>query len=151
MDITTKEKLVSIAMQEAEKAWETGNSPFGAVLAAADGTIIQIGHNTVKTDNNPLAHAETNVIVQASKKLNTRDLSPYYLVSNAQSCPMCFSGAIKAKITHFIYGCAEDETLEPKITVFDLAKYCKHPVHIDAGILQEECLAQLARARKKMQ
>jgi len=148
MDISTKEKLVKITMDEAQKAIQEGNSPFGAVLSDSNGNVIDVAHNTTNTDTDPTAHAEINLIRKVSKKLNTKDLSDYYLISNVQSCPMCFSAAIRSKISNFIYGYAEDETLVPKADVFEMSKHCNHKVNIETGILREECKHQLEQARK---
>ncbi|MFA6548281.1 MAG: nucleoside deaminase [Candidatus Magasanikbacteria bacterium] len=148
MDTQTKERLIRAAMNEAEIAIQEGNSPFGAVISDSEGNIVEVAHSTTNTDVNPIAHAEIHLIRKAAKKLNTKDLSNYYLISNAQSCPMCFSAAIKSKISHFIYGYAENETLNPKIDVFQISKYCKQEVHIETGILKDECSAQIEQVRK---
>jgi len=137
-----------VAITEAQKAIETGNSPFGAVLCDKNGNIISVSHNTTNTDIDPTAHAEINVIKKACSKLNTKDLSDYYLISNAQSCSMCFSAAIKSKISNFIYGYAEDETLKPSITVFEMSEFCDQKINIESGILNEECKRQIELFRK---
>lgn len=148
MDTFLKEKLVRLAIAEAIKASQSGNSPFGAVLSDVNGVVIAKARNTTNTDVNPTAHAEINLIRKASKKLNTKDLSSYILVSNAQSCPMCFSAAIKSKISNFIYGYAENETLNPKVDVFAMSKFCKTKINIESGILNEECKQQIEEERK---
>ena len=147
MNLATKEKLMCTAIQEAQNAIAMGNSPFGAVLCNKEGEVIERAHNTTNTDTNPTAHAEINLIRKATKKLQSKDLSEYILISNVQSCPMCVCAAVKSKITHFIFGCAEDATLLPPITVFEINKYCKNTLTIETGILQQECEEQLNKAR----
>ncbi len=147
MDLSVKEKLVSLAIDEAGKATEEGNSPFGAILADSNGNVIDVAHNTTNSDMDPTAHAEINLIRKVSKKLGTKDLSDYYLVSNAQSCPMCFSAAIKAKIANFIFGYAEDETLNPKVDVFEMSKHCKDEIKIESGIMKDKCKQQIDSSR----
>lgn len=147
MDNLAKENLMKIAIEEANKAIKEGNSPFGAVLADNEGKIIEVAHNTTKTEHNPLAHAETNLILKAIKNLKLSDLSAYHLISNVQSCPMCFSAAIRVGIISFLYGCGEDETLRPKINVFELRKYCANTINIETGILEKECYNQLKKFR----
>lgn len=51
--------------------------PFGAVIVK-DGKIISSAHNTVLESKDATAHAEVNAIRDASKKLNTHDLSRMY-------------------------------------------------------------------------
>lgn len=150
MNLSTKEKLVRLAMGEAEKSIKKGDSPFGAVLTDAEGRIICVARNTVNTNLDPTAHAEINVIRKAAKKLKTKDLSLYYLISNAQSCPMCFAAAVRSKISNFVYGYAEDKTLVPQINVFQMKRYCKNKVTISTGILKDLCRRQINQARKKL-
>lgn len=149
MDSTIKESLIKIALNGAKKAHQEGNSPFGAVLSDMDGNVIDDAHNTVNTDMNPTAHAEINLIKKVCQKLKTKKLDNFCLISNAQSCPMCFSAAIRSGITHFIYGCAENETLVPKIDIFELSKFCNKKIIIETGILKDECERQLKQWREK--
>ena len=111
-----KENLMKIVMQEVEKAIEEGNSPFGAILIDENGNIIEKAHNTAKSMCNPVLHAEINLITKACKKLNTTDLSKYYIMSNAWSCSMCMSACIKAKIQNYIYGAPSESDMNPNIT-----------------------------------
>ncbi|MBE5806220.1 MAG: nucleoside deaminase, partial [Clostridiales bacterium] len=115
-----KENLMRIVMQEVEESIKEGNSPFGAILIDENGNIIEKAHNTAKSMCNPVLHAEINLITKACKKLNTRDLSRYYIMSNAWSCSMCMSACIKAKIQNFIYGAPSESDMNPDITIFDI-------------------------------
>jgi len=149
MDINLQKKLVKKAMKEAEKAVKKWNSPFGAIIADLQGNIIAKSYNTANVDINPTAHAEISVIKKACKKLATKDLSDYYLISNAESCPMCMSAAIKARIRNFIFGAPTESDSDPYITVYDIAKYSKQELNIQAGVLEKECSEQIFAARQK--
>ena len=148
MNISTKKNLIKIAMDEAEKANKKGNSPFGAVLSDLDGNIIDIAHNTTNTDSDPTAHAEINLIRKVSKKIKSKNLSNYCLISNAQSCSMCFSAAIKSKIKNFIFGADSESHMNPNLNVFEVSKYSHNQLNIDTGVLKEECKSQIEQARK---
>ena len=102
LDKEKKENLMRVVMQEVDDAISEGNSPFGAILVDKDGNIIEKAHNTAKSMCNPVLHAEINLISKACKKLNTSDLSNYYIMANAWSCSMCMSACIKAKIQNYI-------------------------------------------------
>jgi tRNA(Arg) A34 adenosine deaminase TadA len=143
------EELMSQTLKLAEKAHRLGNSPFGAVIATADGEIIVKAVNTTVSGNDPIAHAEINALQELSRKTGQRKFSNYILISNVQSCPMCFSAAYRSGIRHFIYGCAEDSTLVPKISVTELNDFCDPPAKIVTGVLENRCLRQLAAARSK--
>lgn len=83
-----KENLMRIVMEEVNVAIEEGNSPFAAILIDEQGKIIEKAHNTAKLMCNPVLHAEINLISKVCKKLNTRDLSKYCIMSNAWSCKL---------------------------------------------------------------
>ena len=143
-----QEKLMKIVIEEVNIAISEGNSPFAAILIDEEGNIIGKAHNTAKSNNNPVLHAEINLITDMCKKLNTRDLSQYCLVSNAWSCSMCMSASIKAKIKNFIFGAPSEDDMNPNITVFDIKEKTKGEINIITGVLEEECKAQIERARK---
>ena len=143
-----KENLMRIVMLEVEEAIKEGNSPFGAILIDENGNIIEKEHNTAKSMCNPVLHAEINLITKACKKLNTRDLSKYCIMSNAWSCSMCMSACIKAKIHNYMYGAPSESDMNPNITIFDIKKKAVSQLKIETGILQTECQLQIENARK---
>lgn len=143
------EKLMKVVIEEVDVAVEEGNSPFAAILIDADGNIIEKAHNTAKSTCNPTAHAEINLISEACKKLNTRDLSKYFLMSNAWSCSMCMSASIKAKINNFFFGAPSEGDMNPNVTIFDIKDKTSGELNIITGILEDECKEQIEKARKK--
>lgn len=143
-----QEKIMRVVIEEVEIAIQEGNSPFAAILINKNGEIIGKAHNTAKTENNPILHAEINLITNVCKKLNTRDLSEYCLISNAWSCSMCMSASIKAKISNFIFGAPSENDMNPNITVFDIKEKTNGDINIVTGVLEEECRKQIERARK---
>lgn len=150
MDNKTIENLIRRAMDEAEKGIKKSNSPFGAVLTDKNGNIVATAYNTTKTDFDPTAHAEINLFRKAGKKFKTRNLKEYRLFSNAESCSMCMSAAIKAGITFFYFGAPSEKKMDPYLTVFDVSKKSRRKLHIETGILEEECALQIRRGRNKL-
>lgn len=148
IDKLLQENLMRIVMEEVDTAIKEGNSPFAAILVDEKGNIIGKAHNTVKTGNNPILHAEINLITEMCKKLDTRNLSEYYLISNAWSCSMCMSASIKAKIRKFIFGTPSENNMNPNITVFDIREKTKESIKIITGVLEKECKQQIENARR---
>ncbi len=140
--------LMKLVMNEVDCAIGEGNSPFAAFLLDKDGNIKYKAHNTSNTALDPTAHAEINLIKAACRDLKTKNLSDYILISNAWSCSMCFSAAIKAKITNFIFGAKSENDMNPYITVFDIKEKCKNDINIITGVLEDECKKQIEAARK---
>ena len=143
-----KENLMRIVMKEVDVAIKEGNSPFAAILIDKQGNIIEKAHNTAKSMCNPVLHAEINLISKSCKKLDTRDLSKYCIMSNAWSCSMCMSACIKAKIKNFIYGAPSESNMNPNVTIIDIKEKSFTEINIETGILKEECQLQIENARK---
>ena len=149
MNIEIKENLIRLAMQEAKFASEEGNYPFGAVLADAEGNVIAAAHNSQVTDRDPTAHAEINLVRKLAKEYEQNEFRRYYLASNAESCSMCFSAAIKSGIVHYIFGAPSEAHMEPFLTTADVAKYCRVNLDISRGVLAQDCVRQIAEIRSK--
>lgn len=71
---------------------KNGGGPFGAVVVR-DGKIIARGSNRVTMDNDPTAHAEVVAIRNATKELDSFDLSDCDIYASCEPCPMCL-GAV---------------------------------------------------------
>ena len=146
----SKEKMEYImksVIEEVDIAIKDGNSPFAAFLLDMDGNILYKAHNTSNTDIDPTAHAEINLIRNACRDLNTKKLNDYILISNAWSCSMCFSAAIKAKISNFIFGAESESDMNPNVTIYDIKEKCSNEINIISGILKDECKKQIEEAR----
>ena len=147
----SKEKMEYImksVIEEVDIAIKDGNSPFAAFLLDKKGNILYKAHNTSNTDIDPTAHAEINLIRKACRDLNTKKLNDYILISNAWSCSMCFSAAIKAKISNFIFGAESESNMNPNVTIYDIKEKCKNEIKIISGILKDECKKQIEDSRR---
>jgi tRNA(Arg) A34 adenosine deaminase TadA len=142
-----QERLMAIAMEETNKAIDEGNGPFGAVLVDEHGNIIERAHNICNTSVDPTAHAEITLIRNACKKLKTRDLSSYIMFCNGESCSMCMTAIIKAKIKTIYYGAEMENDANPYVRAFEIINKAKDNVQL-INICKEECTKQLLEARK---
>ena len=149
MDSKMKYTLVALAMKEAQRAADDGNYPFGAVIADAQGNVIASAHNTQNSDTDPTAHAEINLIRKLAKQYSLADFGNFYLASNAESCSMCMSAAIKAGILHYIFGAPSESHMEPYLTVSEMVKFCRVELDISFGVMAAECQQQIARIREE--
>ena len=102
-------QFMKIAKDLADENLETNNGgPFGACIVK-DGYIIGIGNNQVLKTNDPTAHAEINAIRDASKNINSYDLSGCELYTTCYPCPMCLSAIIWANIKTVYYGNTKED------------------------------------------
>lgn len=148
IDKNKMEKIMKLVINEVKLALQDGNPPFAAFLLDMKGNIIYKSHNSSNSDIDPTAHAEINLIRNACKKLNTKDLSNYVLISNAWSCSMCMSASIKAKIVNYIFGTNSEPNMNPNVTIYDIEEKTKQSLNIITGIMAEECKKQIDEARK---
>ena len=73
LDKIAMEKAIEESKNNLKNNFKNGG-PFGAVIVK-DGKIISTAHNTVIESKDATAHAEINAIREASKKLDTYDLT----------------------------------------------------------------------------
>jgi tRNA(Arg) A34 adenosine deaminase TadA len=83
-------------------ARDHGNHPFGAVLVTADGRVLE-AENTVVTDRDVTAHAETNLVRLAWETLDATDLPASTLYTSCEPCAMCAGAMFWAGIERMVY------------------------------------------------
>ena len=74
------------AIGQAQKSWDEGGIPIGAVLVNDSGEIISRGHNERVQTGDPTAHAEIVCIRRVGRR---RDWDSLTLVSTLSPCIMC--------------------------------------------------------------
>ena len=84
-----------------------GEVPVGAVLVAADGTVLARDRNRIEERRDPTAHAEMLVIRAAAARLGTARLVGCDLYVTLEPCPMCATAASFARLRRIYFG-AED-------------------------------------------
>lgn len=148
LSLDSQEKLMRVAMEEAELALERGDDPFGSVIVDQAGNIIVREGNRQNTEQDPTAHAEIVAIRKAAKKLGTIDLSGYISICNAESCPMCATALILAGVREFYFGTYAEGFSIPYIRMRDVAHktYDDNIIIVD-GILYEECRNLVSKGR----
>jgi len=82
------ESLVRQAIALAREARAAGNHPFGALLAV-DGAVVLTARNSVHTDSDPTAHAETNLVAEAIRRLTPHEVARSVLYASCEPCAMC--------------------------------------------------------------
>ena len=82
--------------------------PFGACVVK-NGSVIGKASNHVLDYNDPTAHAEILAIREASKYINSHDLTGCELYTSCYPCPMCLSAIIWANIKVVHYGNTKED------------------------------------------
>ncbi|MCQ2333129.1 MAG: nucleoside deaminase [Paludibacteraceae bacterium] len=138
------EKYMAMALQEAQKANQSGEIPIGCVIVS-NGQIIGRGHNLTETLQDVTAHAEIQAITAAAQTLGGKYLNDSTLYVTIEPCAMCAGAIGWAQIRRVVYGAADDKrgytlfapnTLHPKCTV-------------SSGIKEDECKSIIQTFFKK--
>lgn len=147
------EAMMRMALKEAENALAEGEIPVGAVLTDGSGAILAAAHNRREATNDPLSHAEVEVLRAAGAGRRDRFFTDCTLYVTLEPCPMCAGAIIAARVGRVVYG-AKDPRAGALGTLLDLTAYpLEYRPGVTGGVLAEECLAPLraffARKRQK--
>ncbi|WP_246157028.1 nucleoside deaminase [Oceanispirochaeta crateris] len=118
-------EILMEATLEGRKAKEKGNHPFGAVLADKEGHILLRAGNTVTTEHNDCGHAETNLMIAASKTYSREFLKDCTLYTSVEPCAMCSGAMYWTNVGRLVFALSEHQLLEltgddPENQTFDL-------------------------------
>lgn len=101
------EHYMKLALTEAQKAYDAGEVPVGAVIVCND-RIIARCHNLTETLNDVTAHAEMQAITAAANHIGGKYLNECTLYVTVEPCPMCAGAIGWAQLGRIVYG-ARDE------------------------------------------
>ncbi|TFD95292.1 nucleoside deaminase [Cryobacterium lactosi] len=90
----------------ARRSRTNGNHPFGAILVAGDGAVIE-SQNTVVTTGDPTGHAETNLVRLAAARLSADERRSSTLYTSTEPCVMCSGAIYWAGIGRVVYALPE--------------------------------------------
>jgi tRNA(adenine34) deaminase len=138
--------LMAQALVLARRAYDNGEVPVGAVLAAASGAVLAAAANQPIANHDPTAHAEIVALRTAGRALGNYRLPGCTLYVTLEPCPMCVGALVHARIARIVYAAADPKTGACG-SVFDLAASAKlnHRIAVTGGVLAEES-AGLLRA-----
>ena len=137
------EKYMELAFKEAEKAFQNGEIPVGAIVVK-DNLIIGKGYNQVESLKDPTAHAEILAITAAANYLESKWLQECTLYVTLEPCPMCAGAIVLARIPTLVFGTFDTKTGACS-TVYNIVedKRLNHRVHVISGICDTKCQAIL--------
>ncbi|MDZ8239667.1 MAG: nucleoside deaminase [Nostoc sp. ChiQUE01a] len=134
------EYFMHLALAEAKK----GDAPYGAVIVK-DNEVVAVGHNTVKRDNDPSAHAEINVIRSLTAKLKNPSLEGYSIYTTGEPCPMCATACVWSGLSEIVYGASIQDLVlvnqsQINISCEEVIAQSFRNIKVKKGILKNECL-----------
>jgi tRNA(adenine34) deaminase len=139
-ELFSHEYFMNMALKEAQKAYELGEIPVGAVVVS-NNTIIGKGHNLTEQLNDVTAHAEMQAFTAAAQTLGGKYLKNCTLYVTIEPCVMCAGASYWTQISRVVYGANEH-----KRGFTFLNQNILHPkTLVKGGVLSEECAALMTR------
>jgi tRNA(adenine34) deaminase len=138
-------RWMRLALKEAERAFEEGEVPVGAVVVK-DGVLVGRGRNAVERLNDPTAHAEILAVSAACEALGTKFLDGCTLYVTLEPCPMCAGALVWARLSRLVFG-ALDAKAGAVETLYAIPQDARlnHRVEVVSGV-EAEAAAGLLRA-----
>ena len=132
----TDEQYMQQALKEAQKAFDAGEVPVGAIVVMQD-KIIARAHNQVELLNDSTAHAEILALTTAFNFLGCKYLPEATLYVTLEPCLMCSGALYWSKIGKIVYG-ADDEKNSYRRSTGNNTPF--HPKTVlMGGVLKEDC------------
>ena len=136
MTMTTDERYMRKALEEARRAFDADEIPVGAVIVCGD-QIIARGHNLTEMLHDVTAHAEMQAITAAAEHLGGKYLDVCTLYVTVEPCIMCAGAIGWSQLGRLVYGASD-----PKRGYSYFAPKALHPkTKVVSGVLEEECAA----------
>jgi tRNA(Arg) A34 adenosine deaminase TadA len=139
------------AIELAQQARDHGNHPFGALLVDGDGNVVLEAENTVRTDRDVTAHAETNLMRLASARFEPDYLERCTLYTSTEPCAMCAGAIYWGNIRHVVFATSQEqihavsagnpENMQLDLSSRDVFARGDHRVEVSGPHLPRESLA----------
>ena len=139
-----KSSPMDLALEQARLAAAREEVPIGAVIVAADGTVLAAEGNRTEERRDPTAHAELLAIRAAAATLGAPRLVDCDLYVTLEPCPMCAQAISFARIRRLYYGAADPKGggVDNGARIFDQSS-CHHRPEVYSGIGESEAAALL--------
>jgi tRNA(Arg) A34 adenosine deaminase TadA len=144
-------QLLRRAIELARLAREHGNHPFGALLVDAKGNVVLEAENTVRTDKDVTAHAETNLMRMATARFDRDFLGRCTLYTSTEPCAMCAGAIYWGNIRHVVFGFSQEqihaisagnpENMQLQLSSREVFARGDHPVDVSGPHLPKESAA----------
>lgn len=146
MTIRSHEHFMRIALEEAYRSRDEGNSGVGSIIVR-DGDVVGRGRNLVMTDHDVTAHAETVALRDAGAAERTVDFAGCTLYTTYEPCPMCCGAILLSGLSTLVVGGRPEpgEGLWAGYNVEGLINDLGRgdAIEVVTGVLAEECAAAL--------
>jgi len=130
---------MQLALAMARLAAQQHEVPVGAVVQAADGTILAAAANRSEQDNDASAHAEILALRAAAARRRSPRLPDCDLYVTLEPCPMCAQAISLFRIRRLVFGAYDPKGggVDHGARIFQ-ASSCHHRPEIVGGVREAE-------------
>jgi tRNA(Arg) A34 adenosine deaminase TadA len=139
MDKEFDERMMKMALEQAEQGRESGEVPVGAILLKGH-QVLAKDHNRCIELSDATAHAEILVLRKGGEILRNYRLNGTVMYVTAEPCPMCVSAMVHGRISRLVFGSCEPKfgAVESRFRLLN-DQGLNHKVKVDQGVLEKEC------------
>lgn len=106
--VTEKDiRLLKRCAEISREARQSGNTPFGCLLADAEGNVLWEQGNVEITGAACTGHAETKLMEEVSRRFDKDRLWSCTLYTTAEPCAMCSGAIYWGNVGRVVYGISE--------------------------------------------
>jgi tRNA(Arg) A34 adenosine deaminase TadA len=135
---------MALALDEAREADARGEVPVGAVVVAADGTVLARAGTAVEALNDPTAHAELLALRAAAALRGEKRLPDCDLYVTLEPCAMCAAAIALFRVRRIYFGASDPKGggVEHGARIFEQPT-TNHRPEIYGGVGESEAAALL--------
>lgn len=145
-------QAMQLAIAASAKAASNGDGPFGATLVSADGALVLVAANNVKTASDCTAHAEMVAVRQAQREWGRPKLRGATMYASGEPCAMCAGALFWAGVSRVVFGASQADVIRllgasPAMPINSRTTLAgaQPAVLIDGPLLNDEACAVLKR------
>jgi tRNA(adenine34) deaminase len=133
------ERMMRLALEEAEGCLDSGDVPVGAVMAR-DGEVLAAAGNARERMQDATAHAEVLALREASDISDSWRLDGCTMYVTLEPCAMCAGAIVLARVDRLVFG-ARDPKAGFAGSLGNLLQdeRLNHRVDLTSGLLEGEC------------
>ncbi len=131
------------ALALAQRAWDVGEVPVGAVVVK-DNEIIGRGFNRPISSFDPTTHAEIVALREAAQHVKNYRLVECELYVTLEPCMMCVGAMLHARLKRVVFGASDPKTgVCGSVMNLPAEEKLNHHATFEGGVLSEECSVML--------
>ncbi len=139
------ERLMRLAIEQAQIAEENGDVPIGAVIVYQE-QVIGKAYNQRQQLQDPTAHAEIIALTQAAAFMENWHLNGCTMYVTLEPCPMCAGALVLSRMDRLCYGCSDPKSGACG-SLYNIVQdqRLNHRVEVISGVMEEQCRQQLQK------